>query len=241
MLGYPTQALARSQQGLTLHDERSSPFTLAVALYYNGMLRVYLRQEASSAQAQAETAIRLATAQGYAEQSWLATFLRGAAVAAQGQATEGIAQMHQGLARARSAGARLPLPRWLALLAAAYTKTGQAAAGLGVLEEALGLVHQYGICDHEAELYRLQGELLLQQAAAPQGEAETRLQQALTIARRQQAKAFELRAAMSLGRLWQQQGKRQEAYDLLAPIYHWFTEGFDTADLQDARALLAEL
>jgi predicted ATPase len=110
-----------------------------------------------------------------------------------------------------------------------------------VLEEAWGLVHQYGICDHEAELSRLQGELLLHQAAAPQGEAEAHLQQALTIARRQQAKAFELRAAMSLARLWQQQGKRTEAYELLSPVYGWFTEGFDTADLQDAKALLEEL
>ena len=83
--------------------------------------------------------------------------------------------------------------------------------------------------------------MLLQQPGTPQAEAETWLLRALAVARRQEAKSLELRAAMSLSRLWQQQGKRQEAYDLLAPIYHWFTEGFDTADLQDARALLAEV
>jgi predicted ATPase len=93
----------------------------------------------------------------------------------------------------------------------------------------------------EAEICRLRGVLLLRQPGTPQAEAEAWLRRALDVARHQEAKALELRAAMSLGRLWQQQGKRQEAYDLLAPIYHWFTEGFDTADLQDARALLAEL
>jgi predicted ATPase len=94
---------------------------------------------------------------------------------------------------------------------------------------------------YEAEVYRLRGELLLQQSAAQQGEAEEHFHQALTVARRQQAKSWELRAAMSLSRLWQQQGKRTEAYELLAPIYGWFTEGFDTADLQEARALLEAL
>ena len=94
---------------------------------------------------------------------------------------------------------------------------------------------------YEAELHRLRGKLLLQQSVAPQREAEASLQQALTIARRQQAKSLELRAAMSLSRLWQQQGKYQDAYDLLAPVYGWFTEGFDTADLKDAKALLDEL
>src|SRR5262249_48273972 len=94
---------------------------------------------------------------------------------------------------------------------------------------------------YEAEVYRLRGELLLQQSAAQQGEAEESLHQALTVARRQQAKSWELQAAMSLSRLWQQQGKRTEAYELLAPVYGWFAEGFDTADLQEARALLEAL
>jgi predicted ATPase len=113
--------------------------------------------------------------------------------------------------------------------------------GLQALAEAHTLVEQQEERYWEAEICRLRGVLLLRQPGTPQAEAEACFQQALDVARRQEAKSLELRAAMSLSRLWQQQGKRQEAYDLLTPIYHWFTEGFDTADLQDARALLAEL
>jgi predicted ATPase len=118
---------------------------------------------------------------------------------------------------------------------------GQPEAGLTVLTEALTLVDTTGERWYEPELYRLKGELLLQQNSANQAEAENCFHQAITIAQNQQAKSLELRAATSLAKLWQQQGKRAEAYDLLAPIYEWFTEGFDTADLQDAKALLAEL
>src|SRR5262249_19108297 len=130
---------------------------------------------------------------------------------------------------------------WLALLAEAYRRGGQAEAGLRMLAEALAAAHSTGERYYEAELYRLQGELLLLRSAAEHTEAETCCHQALDVARRQQAKGFELRAAMSLSRLWQGQGKRAEARELLAPIYGWFTEGFDTADLQEAKALLAEL
>jgi len=115
------------------------------------------------------------------------------------------------------------------------------ADGLQTLTEAYTLVEQYEECWWEAEIYRLRGVLLLLRAATPQAEAETCFQRALDVARRQEAKSLELRAAMSLARLWQQQGKRAEAYDLLAPIYGWFIEGFDTADLQEARALLEAL
>jgi predicted ATPase len=129
----------------------------------------------------------------------------------------------------------------LTTLAEACGQAGQSAEGLRVLEEALEAVQTKEENLYESEVYRLKGELLLQQSAAQQGEAEGHMQQALAVARHQQAKSLELRAATSLARLWQQQGKRQEAYDLLAPIYGWFTEGFDTADLQDAKALLEEL
>jgi predicted ATPase len=240
LLGYPAQALARSQQALTLGDERLSPFALAVALHYTGELR-YLRREEPRAQEQAEAAIRLATAQGYAEVLRLATCLRGAAVAAQGQTAAGMAQMHQGLDLVRAAGNRLALPRWLSFLAVAYAMSGQAAAGLGVLEEAQALVHNNGIRHYEAEMYRLKGELLLALTAENHAEAVSCFHHALAVARRQQAKSLELRTAMSLARLWQQQGKRAEAHKLLAPVYGWFTEGFDTADLQEAKALLEAL
>jgi predicted ATPase len=113
--------------------------------------------------------------------------------------------------------------------------------GLQALAEAHTLVEQHEERWWEAEIARLRGVLLLRQPGTPQGEAEAWLQRALDVARRQQAKSLELRAAMSLCRLWQQQGKRDEAHALLAPIYGWFTEGFDTADLQEAKALLGEL
>ena len=139
-------------------------------------------------------------------------------------------------------GQRSAWPYFLTLLAEAYGKAGQAEEGLTALAEALALVNKTGEHCYEAELYRLKGELLL--AARRTGacaEAETCFHQALDVARRQQAKSLELRAAMSLARLWQRQGKRDEAHQLLAEVYGWFTEGFDTADLQEAKALLAEL
>jgi predicted ATPase len=114
-------------------------------------------------------------------------------------------------------------------------------AGLTVLTEALALVDTTGERWYEPEMYRLKGALLLQQNTDNQAEAEACFHHALEIARSQQAKSFELRTATSLARLWQQQGKRQEAHDLLAPVYHWFTEGFDTLDLMDAKALLEAL
>jgi predicted ATPase len=169
------------------------------------------------------------------------TFDRGWALAAQGQDEAGIAQMHQGLAAIRAAGQGLGLSSRLAQLAEAYGKSGQAEEGLRLLAEALAHVDHIGERFWEAEVYRLKGELLLQQAVPDVPQAEACFQQALAVARRQQAKSLELRAAMSLARLWQQQDKRQEAYDLLAPVYEWFTEGFDTTDLQEAKALLEEL
>jgi predicted ATPase len=120
-------------------------------------------------------------------------------------------------------------------------KVGQTEEGLSTLEEALTETHKHGWRFCEAELYRLKGELLLARSGEHHAEAETCFGQALDIARRQQAKSLELRAATSLSRLWQRQGKSKEAHDLLAPIYGWFSEGFDTADLQEAKALLDEL
>ena len=151
--------------------------------------------------------------------------------------------MRQGLAAWRATGAEIARTYYLALLAEAYGKVEQAEEGVSVLAEALALVDQSGERRWEAELYRLKGEILLMQEGKEQkwSAAEECFHQALDIARQQQAKSLELRAAMSLSRLWQQQDKRAEARQLLAPIYNWFTEGFDTADLQEAKALLAEL
>jgi predicted ATPase len=148
--------------------------------------------------------------------------------------------MCQGLSAWRAAGAPAQAD-FLAWLAEGYGQRGQSAEGLSLVAEAMAQAHHTGERRHEAELSRLRGELLLHQTYPDAAQVEACFQQALAIARRQQAKSWELRAAVSLSRLWQQQGKRAEAHALLAPIYGWFTEGFDTADLQEAKALLEEL
>jgi predicted ATPase len=167
--------------------------------------------------------------------------MRGWALAMQGQGAEGLTQLCQGLDAYQATGAAFQRPHFLSMLAEVHKSLGQPEAGLTALSEALTLVEKTGERYYEAELHRLKGELLLQHAAPEGPHAEACFQQALAIARHQQAKSLELRAAMSLSRLWQQQGKRDEARALLAPIYGWFTEGFDTADLQEAKALLEEL
>ena len=159
----------------------------------------------------------------------------------QGQGEEGLAQVRQGVAAWQGTGAALHVPYFCTLLAEVCAHLGHTADGLQALVEAHTLVEQHDQRYWEAEVCRLRGAVLLRQPETPQSEAETWLQRALDVARRQEAKSLELRAAMSLARLWQQQGKQAEARALLAPIYGWFTEGFDTANLQDAKVLLAEL
>jgi predicted ATPase len=149
--------------------------------------------------------------------------------------------MRQGLAAIRAMGQKLSLPAYLARLAEACGNSGQAEEGLRLLVEALGHVDHTGERYYEAEVYRLKGELLLRQAVPDAPQAEACFQRALVVARRQQAKSWELRVALSLSRLWQQQGKRAEARQILAEVYGWFTEGFDTPDLQEAKVLLDEL
>jgi predicted ATPase len=159
----------------------------------------------------------------------------------QGQGEAGLVQLRQGLATVLATGQEVSRPRYLVLLAEAAGHVGQIEEGLRLLAEAVSVLEANGQGDLLPEAYRLQGVLLLRQATPDAAQAEACFQQALTIARRQQAKSWELRAAVSLSRLWQQQGQQAAAHDLLAPIYAWFTEGFDTADLQEAQALLAEL
>ena len=186
--------------------------------------------------------------------------MRGWVLSEQGQGEEGILQIHKGLAAFRATGAGIALPFYLALLATAYEKVGQVEEGLSVLAEALAVVDRNGERIYEAELHRLKGELLLQKfqvsSSKLQGplnpqhltpsiqtevEAEACFLKAIEISRQQQAKSLELRATMSLARLWQQQGKQKEAHNMLSEIYNWFTEGFDTRDLQGAKTLIEEL
>src|SRR5262249_11740724 len=162
-------------------------------------------------------------------------------LAQQGQAQEGIEPLTQGLRAFRATGAEINQSYFLARLAEVHGTMGQPETGLTMLTEALTLVDTTGERWYPPELHRLKGQLLLQQSSDNQVEAEACFHKALDIARNQQAKSLELRAASSMARLWQQQGKHREAHDFLAPVYHWFTEGFATADLQNAKALLDAL
>jgi predicted ATPase len=239
-LGYPDQGLRRASEALTLAQALSHPHSLAAALFYVAMIHCFRREEHATRE-QADAAVALASEQGFPHWLAMVSLLRGWALAAQGQAGEGIAQLQWGPAAYRATGAKLGLSALLSLLAEAYGKAGQVEAGLQTLAEALALVNQTQERFYEAELYRLQGELLLVRSAEHHAEAETCFRHALDVARRQQAKSWELRTATSLSRLWQQQSKRAEAHELLAPIYGWFTEGFDAKDLQEAKGLLEAL
>jgi predicted ATPase len=264
-LGYPDQALRRNQEALSLAQELSHPYSLAYALSLSAQLH-QSRWDGPLTQEWAEATITVCTEQGFPY--WLAqgTIFRGWALAEQGQRGEGMAQLREGLAAYQALGAELIRPYHLALLAEAAGKGGQAEEGAKVLIEALAIVDKTGERRWEAELYRLKGALTLQQAnqkakgknqkskvetnpqpLAPnpqeevEQEAEGYFLKAIKIARHQQAKSLELRATMSLARLWQSQGKKTESHQILAEIYGWFTEGFDTADLQEAKKLLEAL
>ena len=199
------------------------------------------------AQEYAEAAITLSTEHGIVWWHAVADIFCGGALAAQGQPTDGIDRIQQGLEAYQTIGAELWRPYYLAVLAEAHRKAAQPDKGLSTVADALARVNKTEERWYEAELYRLQGELMLAkfnvQGSQFKGEEEVEVcfRKAITIAQKQEAKSWELRAATSLARLWQQQGKRVEAHDLLASVYEWFTEGFDTADLKDARALLGTL
>jgi predicted ATPase len=242
ILGYPDQALQSVREALTLAHELTHPHSLAIALFFATTLH-QSRREPQAAHERAEACVVLADEQGFAQELARATVMRGWALAAQGQGAEGMAQMRQGLAAYGTTGAVSARPYFLALLAEAYGSIGQTAEGLALLAEALATVDRTGERGWEAELHRLKGEILLAPAGEKQQaqEAEACFHQALDVARHQRAKSWELRTAMSLSRLWQQQGKRAAARQVLAEVYGWFTEGFDTPDLQEAKALLDAL
>jgi predicted ATPase len=260
-LGCPDQALKRSHKALALAQELSHPFSLAFALHFAAVV-CQLRREEQAARERAEAMTALSGEQGFALFLALGTIWRGRAMAEQGQREEGIAQMRQGLAAFGATGVELGQIYYFALLAEAYREVGQTEEGLTALAEALAVAQKTGERFYEAELYRLKGELTLAQSrvqglgsrvqakqkakgknqkAKIESEAEACFRQAIDIARRQSAKSLELRAVVSLSRLWQRQGKGEEARKMLEEIYSWFTEGFDTADLREAKALLQEM
>jgi DNA-binding winged helix-turn-helix (wHTH) protein/predicted ATPase len=236
VLGYPDQAVTCIREALTRAQELAHPYSLVYALIH--AVHVHeLRREIQTVQEHAEAMIAICEEQAFA--FWLAVgmFYQGWVLIAQGHGEEGVAQMRPGIAPSE----RLMAPYFRALLAEAHATLGQTTEGWAILAEALDEVDQGEGRFYAAELHRLKGELLLRQAMTNAPQAEACFQQALDLARRSQAKWWELRAAMSLSRLWQHQGKRGAARQLLTEVYGWFTEGFDTADLQEARALLHEL
>jgi class 3 adenylate cyclase/predicted ATPase len=233
-------AVQHAREVVRQSQEHANPYTQAWVLSYAGLVHHCCRQVAAVHDGAARV-ISLCQERKYGQFEAFGTTLRGWALVHQGQAEEGLLQIQQGVAAIRALGTGIVPSPFLALYAEAYETIKQSEAGLRVLDEALTQVHQTEERYYEAEIHRLQGDLLLQQNAGNQAEAETCFHHAIRIAQSQQAKCWELRAATSLARLWQQQGKRQEAHDLLAPVYNWFTEGFDTADIKDAKALLDEL
>jgi predicted ATPase len=240
LLGYPAQAIAHIHDALALAHELSHPYSLVCARCWVAIVS-QLRRDVPAVHGQAEAAVALATEQDFTLWAAWGTSLRGWALAMQGGGEAGLGQVRQGVAACRATGAAVVVPCFYTLLADVCDHLGHPDDGLQALAEAHTLVEQQEERWWEAEIARLRGILLLRQTGTLSAEAEAWLQRALDVARRQEAKSLELRAAMSLSRLWQQQGKRDEAHALLPPIYRWFTEGFDTADLQEAQALLEEL
>jgi predicted ATPase len=251
------------EEAVTLAHELSSPHGLAHVFFFASILH-QLRGEARMAQLKAETAIAVSREHALSLYHGTATVALGWATVQcgqqSGQQQDAIKQIHEGLAEHQATGTVLLRPHFLGLLAEAFNKVGEIEEGLAALEEALALSNRNGDCYYQAELYRLKGELLLAKSSGLAvattatggntslgGEeseitnAEVCFNKSINIAQRQKARSLELRAVMSMARLYQKQGRREEARDQLARIYSEFTEGFDTSDLRDARALLAAL
>jgi class 3 adenylate cyclase/predicted ATPase len=238
--GHPDQALDQNAAGLALARKLAHPLSEAWALTSAAVVH-QLRGEPKAAQEHAEAAVGIAKEKGFALYVGWPSVLWGWALGEQEENADAIAKIRNSLDASRATGAGLFTPYWLALLAGAYSRLGQVQDGLITSAAALDEVARTGERFWEAELQRLKGQLLLEADPANQPKAEACFDRAIEIARSQKAKSWELRASTSLARLWRSQGKRAQARDLLAPVYGWFTEGFDTADLIEAKALLEEL
>jgi predicted ATPase len=240
LLGYPDQARACIKEALVLAQTQVHPWSLANALQFAAHIQAYCGAW-PAVKVHADALLTLATEQRLAWFGVCALHYRGQALVAQGDTAEGMAQMHRGMAAAQ--GASEVLQQYFCTnLAEAYGRSGQVEAGLALLADALAQIRTNGRRITESRLYRAQGELLLALSAEQhQAAAERCFHHALAVARQQQAKSLELRAALSLARLWQRQGEGAAAHQVLAEVYGWFTEGLDTADLQEAQALLCQL
>ena len=242
-LGKPDQALERIRKALTLARELTEPHGLAHTCLFGTILH-QLRREARKAQEYADAAIAVATEHGLVMYHAMATTAQGWALIERGREEQAVGQIREGLAAQETTGTRLLRPHFLSLLAEALEKAGRPDEGLCVLEDALAMADSTGERYYEAELYRLKGEQLLavvDSESSAVADAEACFNESIKIAQRQQARSFELRAVVSLVRLQKTRGKQTTAFGLLTETYQRFTEGFETMDLRDAKALLDEL
>jgi predicted ATPase len=245
-MGYPDQALTHSEAALAKARSLGNFVNVGQTLLFYAELH-QLRREVRQAKDCAEASVALATEQGFPVILAWGTIIRGWALAQMGEAEEGVAQLRRGLADYQATGCRLGWSYFLARLAESYALAGQPAAGRDALDQALDMVRNTGERYYEAELHRLEGAMVLASAsgqsahAAAFEAAEVSFTQALDIARRQGARSLELRAATSLARIWREQGRSSAARQMLEGIYGSFTEGFETVDLREAKALLGEL
>jgi predicted ATPase len=238
-LGYPEAAIKQAQEALDLARKLGHPMSLVEVIYFAGCLFNRMRRDGQALKEHAEELITLSKEKALVSWWGEGVTVLGEAMVILGQAEQGMEQLHAGMATYRSSGKRRHLPGRLCSFAEAQSESGRPEEGLATLSEALTLLEETGERLWETELCRLEAELLL--ALGDVAEAEASLQKAIEVARGQQAKSWELRATTSLARLWHEQGRTHEAYAVLAEVYSWFTEGFDTRDLKEARRLLDQL
>ncbi|HEV2624751.1 MAG TPA: adenylate/guanylate cyclase domain-containing protein, partial [Xanthobacteraceae bacterium] len=237
MLGYPETALADADHALENARESGHAGTLMYAQFHTSLTNILCAKYAA-ANTQSNEVVRLADEKGAALWKALATMQKGCVLALSGKASEGIQIITSGITTYRSTGSRVYLPIFLAHLSRAHAELGQFDEAWHCIGEAIAAVETTKERWYEAEINRIAGEIALKLPQLGSSQAEVYLERALTVARAQQAKSWELRAAMSMARFWLDQGMREKAHALLAPIYGWFTEGFDTRDLKQAKALL---
>jgi adenylate cyclase len=239
-LGHADRALGRAREGVTLARTLGEPFTLAFALSFETMTHG-LRRDWRAQRERATEVIAVADVQGFPVWRGAGRMYHGLARVNAGEGADALTEVAEGLELAAGTGHRGGVPAYLLALADGQRAAGRHAAALGAVGSGLAIANETGQHVSDAGLYHLKGELLLATHPASSAAAEALFRRALDIARAQEAKSFELRAATSLARLWHRQGQRAEARALLAPVYAWFTEGFDTGDLVEAKALLDEL
>jgi DNA-binding SARP family transcriptional activator len=237
-LGYPDQAIKRSRESLTLARGFNHAFTMADVLCYGGCLFNLMVRDTQALKERAEELMRVSEGMGFLSFGGTGVCYLGCALAKMGQVQEGLAQISRGLEARQTIGALCQFSGILCTLTEAQAIKGNAEAGLATLTKVLAFVEERDERHWEPEIYRLRGELLV--AFGDEVGAEVSFEKAIEVARHQQAKSWELRAATSLSYLWKKQGKQAEAHRLLSEIYNWFTEGFETPDLISAKRLLEQ-